>query len=328
VQETTKPPIHVDTANAVDVDAPILLHLTGSLKGMKMADLAANSSGRVIRTYVEPGDEVKEGSLVAQLDTSAAGLAMKQAHVDVLTQKTQEEINLTECARNEKLFAAGAISSAEHDSVTAKCKTAPLVRASAEARENIFAKNVGDGTIRAPFDGVVSERFVEVGEYVQAESKVIALTQSRELRLELAVPEADIASVKSGAAITFKVAAYPDKTFQGTVRFVSGALRESTRDLVCVAIVPNEEKLLRPNMFADVDLATGTEKLPSVPTAAVFERQDTHRVYVVVNGQLEERVLQTGPEMNGRLVVRAGIKEGEKVAIGNLTALTNGAQVE
>ena len=131
-QENQKPPIHVDTAHAVGVDAPIVLHLTGSLKGMKMADLAANASGRVLRTYVEPGDEIKEGALVAQLDTSAAGLAMKQAHVDVLTQKTQEEINLTECARNEKLFATGTISSAEHDSVTAKCKTAPLVRASAE----------------------------------------------------------------------------------------------------------------------------------------------------------------------------------------------------
>ncbi len=327
-QESTAPPLHVETADSFVVDAPILLHLTGSLKGMKMADLAANATGRVVKTFVERGDEIKEGALVAQLDTSAASLALKQARVDLRTQETQEAINHAECARQERLFATGAISPAAYESDTAKCKTAPLVRESAEAREEIVAKNVGDGTIRAPFDGVVSERFVEVGEYVQPQSKVIALAQTRELRLELTVPEASVASVRQGADITFKVAAYPDQTFHGTLRFVSGALREATRDLVCEAVVPNAEKLLRPGMFADVELATGSEKLPSVPDTAVFERQSTTRVYAVVDGRLEERVLQPGSEINGRLTVRGGIKPSEKVVVGDLSALKNGARVE
>jgi len=293
-----------------------------------MANLAANASGRVVKTFVERGDEIKAGAPVAQLDTSAAGLALAQARVDVRTQETQEAINRADCARQERLFATGAIGAAEYDNVIAKCKTAPLVRQSAEARQDILAKNVGDGTIRAAFDGVVSERFVEVGEYVQAQSKVIALAQTRELRLELTVPEASVASAKQGADITFKVAAYPEQTFHGTLRFVSGALRAATRDLVCEAVVPNDAKLLRPGMFADVDLVTGTEKLPSVPTTAVFERQNTTRVYVVVDGALEERVVQPGIEINGRLTVRDGVKPSEKVVVGNLAALKNGARVE
>ena len=327
-EDSAAAPLRVETAAVTTVDAPMVLRLTGSLKGMKEADLAANAAGRVMRTFVERGDEVKEGAIVAQLDTSAATLALRQAQVEVQTSKTQEDINQTECKRYEQLIAKNAISPAEYDQATAKCKTAPLNREVAEARQNIASKNVGDGTIRAPFSGVVAERYVEVGEYVQAQSKVISIVQSGDLRLELTVPEANIASVKPGADVAFEVAAYPSKQFHGTLRFMSGAVRAATRDLVCEAVVQNPEKLLRAGMFADVAVTTGTEKLPSVPLAAVFERQDKKRVYVVSAGRAEERVLQPGPEVNGRLTAQAGIKEGEKVIVGNLAALTNGARVE
>lgn len=321
-------PVHVETADVTVIETPTALRLTGSLRGRKEADLAANAAGRVLRTFVERGDEVKEGMVVAQLDTSNAALSLQEARMQVKSQRTQEDINVADCARFEQLWQKGAISAAEHDQTTAKCKTAPISREVAEARENIASKNVGDGAIRAPFTGVVSERFVEVGEYVQASSKVISMVQTGDLRLELTVPEANVASLKTGADVSFTVAAFPDKTFHGTVRFVSAAVRESTRDLVCEAVVPNPDKLLRPGMFADVSLATGTEKLASVPLSAVFERQDKKRVYVVVDGRLQERVLQTGPEVDGRLTVHSGLKAGDKVVSKNLAALTNGAKVE
>lgn len=320
--------VHVETTESVAVDTPVVLRLTGSLKGMKSAALAANASGRVLRTFVERGDEVEAGAIVAQLDTTAARLTLKQAQIDALTQKAQEAIDQAACARDERLFATGTISPAAFDDGTAKCKTAPLVRESAEARVNLAAKNVGDGTIRAPFGGVVSERFVEVGEYVQPQSRVIAITQSRELRLEIAVPEANVASARLGADVSFGTSAYPDKKFRGTIRFVAGALRDSTRDLICEAVVSNSERLLRPGMFADVEIVVGVEKLPTVPLAAVFERQEKKRVFVVSGGRVEERILQPAAEIDGRLTAYAGIKPGERVAIGNLAALSNGARVE
>ena len=81
-------------------------------------------------------------------------------------------------------------------------------------------------------------------------------------------------------------------------------------------------------MFADVALSTGTRKLPSVPLSAVFERQDKRRIFVVKDGRLEERVLQTGPESNGRLSVESGVKAGEPVVTANADRLTNGARVQ
>lgn len=321
-------PVHVETTEVTMVDAPTVLRLTGNLRGRKEADLAANASGRVLKTYVERGDEIKEGMVVAQLDTSNLALSLQEARTNVKAQRTQEEINKADCARYEQLWQKGAISAAEYDQTTAKCKTTPISREVAEARENIASKNVGDGAIRAPFTGVVSERYIEVGEYVQASSKVLSMVQTGDLRLQLTVPEANVADVKTGADVAFTVAAYPDKTFHGTVKFVSAAVRESTRDLVVEAVVPNNDKLLRPGMFADASLTTGSEKLASVPLSAVFERQDKKRVYVVADGRLQERVLQVGPEVNGRLTAHGGIKAGDKVVSGNLAGLTNGAKVE
>ena len=134
--------------------------------------------------------------------------------------------------------------------------------------------------------------------------------------------------VKQGADVSFTVSAYPTQTFHGAVRFVSGAVRAATRDLVVEAVVENGDKKLYPGMFADVALSTGMRKLPSVPLAAVFERQDKRRVFVVKDGRLEERVLQPGPETNGRLSVESGVKAGESVVTANTDRLINGARVQ
>jgi len=326
--EDAAPPVHVDSADVGTVDAPITLRLTGTLKGAKETDLAANASGRVLKTVVERGQVVKQGDLIAQLDTSAAALSLAEAKVAVETSKTQDEISRSDCARYESLKGKGTMSDLEYDQLTAKCKTAPLSLEAAKARQNIAAKNVGDGTIRAPFAGVISERFVEVGEYVQPPSKVVSISQVGELRLEFTVPEADLAHVKQGSAVTFSVAAYPNDAFKGSVKYISGSVRATTRDLVAEAVVDNESKKLLPGMFADVSLATGTQKLPAVPLAAVFERQDKKRVFVVANGRLEERVLQYGPEVDGKLSVQAGVKAGEKVVVSKLQGLQNGARTE
>jgi RND family efflux transporter MFP subunit len=320
--------VHVDSAPAMEIDVPIQLRLTGSLKGMREADLAANVAGRVTKTFVERGDQVQAGQIVAQIDTSSATLALAEARVQVDTSRLQAEINQADCKRAEALFAKNAISAAEYDNVTAKCKTGPLGLKAAEARQSMAAKNVGDGAIRAPFTGIVAQRYVEVGEYVQAQSKVISIAQSAELRLEFTVPEANVGDVKQGADVAFTVAAYADTTFHGKVRFVSGSVRAATRDLVVEAVVDNGDKKLFPGMFADVALSTGMRRLPSVPLSAVFERQDKRRIFVVKDGRLEERVLQPGPESNGRVSVESGVKAGEPVVTANADRLINGARVQ
>lgn len=325
--QTSAPPVHVETVAVTALDTPRVLRLTGTLRGGKETDLAANVVGRVLKMDVERGTEVKRGTLIAQVDVRAAVLSLAEAQVGVATSKTQQEISDADCARYEVLKAKGAVSAWEYDQVTAKCKTAPLNLEAARARESVLAKNVGDGAIRSPFDGVVTDRYVQVGEYVQASSKVVSLAQVGELRLEFSLPEAHWPDVKRGANVDFRVAAYGDAVFHGEVAFISGAVRE-TRDVLVEARVPNDDKKLLPGMFADVELIVGTEPLPSVPATAVFAQNGKQNVFVVKDGILEQRILQPLPELQGRVPVRKGVALGERIVASPTSQLSNGQSVE
>lgn len=326
-EQKSEPPVHVETVEATPLDTPRTLRLTGTLRGARETDLAANVAGRITQTDVERGEPIEKGALLAQVDVRAAALALAEARVAVATSKTQEQINLADCERYEKLKAGGAVTDLEYDQVTAKCKTAPLNLQAAEARQSMAAKNVGDGAIRAPFSGVVTERYVEVGEYVQASSRVVSIAQVEELKLEFSLPEQNFPDVKVGADVHFKVVAYGDRVFTGKVSHISGAVRE-TRDVVVEALVQNPDKKLLPGMFADVELTIGVDKLPSIPKSAVFQQTGKSNAFVVVDGHLVQRVLQLAPELNGRFPVRGGVALGERVVGTHAPNLKNGQTVK
>ncbi len=319
--------VSVASSEVTTLLTPRLLRLTGSLRGAQETDLAANVAGKVIKTEVERGQHVKQGDLLAQVDVKSAQLALAEARVSVATSETQQEISKSECERYEKLKKSGAVSELEYDQVTAKCRTAPLSVEAARARQSIAAKNVGDGIIRSPFTGVVTERHVEVGEYVQASSTVVSLAVVDHLRLIFSVPEKNFPDVKVGALVQLKVAAYGDTVFTGKVSHVSGAVR-ATRDIVVEAAVENPEQKLLPGMFCDVELTTGEDEVPSVPTTAVFSENGKQNVLVVEDGMLVQRVVQTGPAVGARTAVRAGLTLGEKVVTTYESSLKNGQKVK
>ncbi|MBX3191533.1 MAG: efflux RND transporter periplasmic adaptor subunit [Labilithrix sp.] len=321
------PPVAVQTADVTEIEVPALLRVSGSLRGFREADLAANASGRVVSTSVERGAQVSAGQELAKLDVRAASLSAAEANAMAESARTQEAQSRVDCERNEKLKAAGAISQAEYDRIATSCRTIPLGAEAATARARLAAQNVGDGIIRAPFAGVVTERFVEVGQFVRQESRVVTVVSVDTLRLEIAIPEAKSAEVKEGADVSFRVAAFPDETFHGKLRFVSGAVRATTRDLVAEAVVENADRKLKPGMFADVELAAGLRKSPSVPREAILQRDGKARAFFVSAGRLEERVLALGAERDGRVAVTKGAAIGEKVAVQDAGKLANGQRV-
>jgi membrane fusion protein (multidrug efflux system) len=322
-----EPPVSVQTEPARVIEVPRTLRLTGTLRGDRETDLAANANGRVLATSVERGEQIKPGQVLAKLDTRAAVLSAADARAQVDSIKAQAGLARIECDRYQQLKAKGAISDLEYQQKIGQCETLPLNVQAASARAALAAQNVGDGIIRAPFAGIVTERYVEVGQFVRQDSRVVTIVSVDPLRLQIAVPEAQVANVKEGAEVSFRVAAYGDRLFTGKVRFVSGALRATTRDLVAEAIVPNAEHLLLPGMFADVELTVGSERLPSVPAAALIERDEQSRLFVVVDGRLEERIVALGPKVGDRASVRRGIKDGEQVVVSDRTGLGNGRKV-
>jgi membrane fusion protein, multidrug efflux system len=330
-ETSTAPPlvrIHVSTVEVHEQPMPRALALTGTLRGQRQTDLAANASGRVLETFVERGAEVKKGDLIARLDVRAVALSAAEAQASAALSRAQEGAAKRDCDRYKRLLDQSAISQAEYDKAADQCKTSPLSVAAAELRATAAAQVVSDGSIRAPFGGIVTERYVEAGEYVRQDTKVVSLVAVATLRLELTVPEASIAAVKVGGALTFTVPAYADRVFNGTVRYVSPAVREATRDLAVEAEVDNADRALFPGMFAAIELHTGEAPAPVAPAAALLLKDGTTRVFAVVDRRLEERVVQRGVTSDGQVALLRGVHAGDKLVLGPTEALLNGQAVE
>lgn len=319
--------VHVEAVEAREQPMPRTLQVTGTLRGKQQTDLAANAVGRVVATFVERGSEVKKGDVLATLDVRSAALGAAEARANAELTRVQAVTAKRECERYQKLLEQGAISAAEADRMSDACRTSAMSIDAAQARATAASLVVGDGAIRAPFSGVVTERFVEAGEYVRQDSKVVSLVALDPLRLELTVSEASLGAVKEGGALTFTVSAYPDRTFAGTVRYVGAAVRETTRDLVAEAVVDNADRALRPGMFATVALLVGDAPAVVVPRSAFVEKNGLTHVFVVVDRRLEERVVQTGARKGDLVAIMRGLKGGDQVVAKPSEALHNGQAV-
>lgn len=321
-------PLKVETAVIDTRDVPRIVPLTGTLMAELRTELTANASGRVVQTYVERGQRVALGATLAQLDIRSAKAAAAEAQASVASAKTQLDAARAECERYDGLVARGAITKQEHDRQTASCKQQLAAVAVSQARASSASIAVGDGTIRAPFAGVVTERMVSVGDYVQPSSKVVTLVVSNPLRLQLTVPERRISDVKEGALVTFEAGALPGRIFSGTVRYLGGEVRQATRDLVVEAVVPNGDGALLPGMFVDVSLHAGERPMPVVPKSAVFDTGQEKSLYVVKDERLELRIVKLGVEAGDDIALEAGAAAGEVVVKSPSPSLSDGAPVE
>lgn len=321
-------PVKVDTAPIVERSVPRIVPLTGTLAAELRTELTANATGRVVKTSVERGQQVEQGALLAQLDIRSAAANAAEARASVMSAKTQLDAARAECERYDALVARGAITQQEHARQAASCTQQLAAVAVSQARASTASIAVGDGTIRAPFSGVVTERLVSVGDYVQPSSKVVTLVVSNPLRLRLTVPERRIGAVKEGALVTFAAAALPGRTFSGTVKYLSGEVRPTTRDVIVEATVPNADGALLPGMFVEVSLHAGERKLPVVPKSAVFTTGQERSIYVVEQGRLELRIVKLGVEAGDAFAVEEGAAVGNVVVLHPSPALGDGTPVK
>jgi membrane fusion protein (multidrug efflux system) len=192
---------------------PEYLVLTGTLRASEESDVAADASGKVTATLVERGQRVKKGDTLAVLDARGASLTASALAAQTNLAKVQLEEAQRECERVKHLFQTGAISQAEYDRTNSQCGANTFAAAAAQAQQQSAQKLVGDAIIRAPFSGVVGERAVNVGQYVQPSTKVVSLYAPDPLRLELTVPEANVGALKADMPVKFTVQTFGDETF-------------------------------------------------------------------------------------------------------------------
>jgi membrane fusion protein (multidrug efflux system) len=284
-------------------------------------------AGKVVTTLVERGQSVKAGQLLITLDSRSAALSARAARAQSETARTQAELAKAECERGQKLYDAKSITETDYLRRMMECRSTTSSLEAASAQSDAASKLLADTSIRAPFAGVVGERFVEVGQYVRAESSVISLYKVETLRLELTVPEAELAQVHNGLSIEFTVAAYGNATFTGVIDRVSPQVRPSSRDLVVEAVIDNADRRLHPGMFASARLRVGEEKRPAVPVNAVRKQGNDARLFVVHDGKVEERIVRIAEERDGWAALFEGAVAGDKVVVDPAAELRDGMAV-
>ncbi|MGQ0507267.1 MAG: efflux RND transporter periplasmic adaptor subunit [Myxococcaceae bacterium] len=322
------PPVKVELGAVEHQKMPKYLTLTGSVLADRQSEVAANVSGRVAATYVERGQQVKAGTILARVDSKAAQYQSAAASAQSQAADTQVDQAKQDCARADTLFAQGALAKSEYERQKTQC-TAQLYSANAaRAQAGLAGKLAGDTIIRAPIDGIIGERYVNVGEYVNPASRVASVFSVDPVRVSISVPEVAVSQVREGQTLNVRVSSFPDKDFPAVVRFVSPSLRPTTRDLIIEAFAPNKTFALRPGMFATVLLLTGEEEQPTVPRNAIKVDGTTRRLYVAKDGAAHELVVRTGVEKEGRVAVLEPLERGEKVIVEPPAGLRDGSAIQ
>ena len=362
---TVAPTIEVAPVAAAEQPIARFIRATGTLMAEEQADVAAETTGRVVSAPVERGTPVSQGAELvrllstetdAQLKEAEANAAQLEARLgltsgatfdvnavpEVQNAKAGAELAQAEFARIKSLLDQRVVSQSEYDQRRTQAEAARQqydaakngaaqqyqMLLAARARVALARKAVADTVVRAPFNGAVAQRLVSVGDYVTRGTKVAVVVRVNPLRVQLTVPEQFISAVSVGQPVNFEVDAYAGRQFQGTIKFVSPALQADQRALTIEATVPNPNGVLKPGLFATARIEQQA-KTPGVlvPAAAVQVTSGTSRVYVVLGDHVEERIVTTGETVGDRIEITKGLKAGERVATRNVAQLADGTNV-
>ena len=360
-------PKAVSVSPVAAVEQPLVrfIRATGSLTAEDQADVAAETAGRVVATPSERGTLVVDGTplvrllateteaQVAEAEANAAQLEARlgitghdtfeaNAVPEVQTAQAGYELAEGEFARIKSLLEQRVVSQSEYDQRRTQLEASrqQLVSArnaatqqfqllqAARARVTLARKALSDTLVRAPFNGIVAERLVSVGDYVTRGTKVAVVVRINPLRVRLTVPEQFISAVSVGQPVQFEVDAYPGRQFSGTVRYVSPSLETNQRALTIEAVVPNAGGELKPGLFATARIEQPA-RTPGllVRAEAVQTASGTSRLYVVTGERVEERIVTVGQAVDGQVEITSGLTHGERVATKNVAALADGTRV-
>jgi membrane fusion protein (multidrug efflux system) len=148
------------------------------------------------------------------------------------------------------------------------------------------------------------------------------------LRVELTVPEVDVAQVRPGMDVELRTTGPGSKPVHGRVRFIAPSVRKQTRDAVVEAEVANSNHDLRPGMFVTAMLALGEQTLPAVPQSAVRAEGTLQHVFLAPSGRLEDRLVQVAEPRAGMVPIISGLKAGERVVVDVTPEMRDGARVK
>ncbi len=359
-------PVAIRTAAAEARTIDRTVSVTGSLNPDETVTVSSEVAGRVSRIFVDFGQPVRQGQVLVeldkqelqfQLDRAKANLAQAQARLG-LEPGQPEKIESTAAMRQasaqmedartkyenaRKLVATGDISQerftelekafrarqAMFDQMKDEMRTQTVGLDGLRADIAVAQKTVNDATVRAPFDGSVSQKLVSPGQYTNANTPLLTVVKTNPMRLRVEIPETAAAAVRIGTTLKFRTDAIPGQMFEAVVRELNPALDAHSRSLTAEARFQRSDPRLRPGMFVQVELVLAANSpVVAVPKRALYTVAGLTKMFVIRDGKAVELKVTPGQDL-GDFVELPGeaVKAGEPVAISSLTQLVNGAPV-
>jgi membrane fusion protein (multidrug efflux system) len=316
-------PQTVATMKAVTSPWQPSIDAVGSIVAINGANLSAEVDGIVDTINFQSGDTVPAGALLLTLrpNNDNALLAQLQATA-ALDQVTYN--------RDVKQLQADAVSQSTVDTDRA---TLLAAQAQVQAQQATMAEK----QIRAPFAGTLGIRQVNIGQYLAAGTQIVTLQQLNPLFVDFTVPQQALAQITVGNPVTATVDAFPDQSFKGQISAISSAVDTATRTVQVRATIQNDHLLLRPGMFASVNVGVGQpQTFVTLPQAAVTYNPYGDTVYTVATGTgadgkqeliASQKFVQIGDTRGDQVAVLSGVAPGDQVVTAGQLKLHNGSNV-
>jgi membrane fusion protein (multidrug efflux system) len=308
------PPMPVDVALAVEQSVVDAVRATGRIEAVQAVELRSDEGGRITKLLFTEGQRVQAGAPLLTIDDAMLRAQAARATAD-------RDLAKQQLARVQKLRAENAASPADLERGEAAARAA-------QAALDVLELQISRTTVRAPFSGVIGQRFVSTGDYVTTSTSLLTLQTTDPQRAVIEVPERYAMQLKRGQNVEFTVAAQPGKVFSATVDFIDAVVQDESRTIVVKGRAPNPGGVLKPGMFIEARLATQTRgNAVVVPEDAIQPLRTANVVWAVVDGKASRRTVQLGARAQGVVEVLDGLKAGEQVVVGGLERMGEGMAV-
>lgn len=287
---------------------------SADLLPLRRATLAAEVAGNVDSLLVELGQRVRKGQVLVRIDTRA--LRQQLAEAEALFNQAQDRFE-----RAEKLFAKRSITKEQQIDAVAG-------RDVAEARLASARLLLEKSEVKAPWNGHVAAKRVEVGDYAGPGQPLLELVAMDRLKVQAPASAADVPYLKVGVPVVVRVDVFPDEAFTGEVVRLGAELDPSTRTLEVVAEIDNQDLRLRPGLFGRLELERRVlSDALLVPLSSVVDFESRKVVYVVRDGVAELREVTLGPVLNQRVLVTGGLVAGDRFIVTGQRNVADGQRV-
>ena len=344
------------TARVETVMQDCVLSLTGTLEADEQSEVASTTDGIVQEVKVERGSIVKKDDVLVVVDPrdaenrlSACLAALEEIrvaldwdgvepyrldeHTGVRTARAELDLQKANWERFSGLEQKGAVSTLKRDQARTDYETAQQRYREARSQANrlyhsyrtaleqgkMLKKALDDTIIRAPFSGMVVEKYVSAGERVTTTpigsgDTVARLVKIDRLRLVLSVSQQHAMVAREGQTVKFRAESCSEQEFTATVKYVAPSIDKNSRALIVEAIVDNADLTLRPGLFVTADLILPDKKQAfAIPASAVVKMGDVAKVYTIREDAIVEKIVATGQAQRDRMIVTAGLAADDVV---------------